>query len=102
MFESKKIIVEFVIHLMQRLYSKAPKTSPQQTENGDSRKKAGRILMLLSSMLDPLKDLEMGITCFQLTTVHLVVTFVVLLLVGGSIAMTALLLKSQNEESGKF
>ena len=58
-------------------------------------------------MLDPLKDLEMGITCFQLTTVHLVVTFVVLLLVGGSIAMTALLLlKSQNEEipkeAGKF
>ena len=53
-------------------------------------------------MLDPLKDLEMRITCFQLTTVHLVVTFVVLLLVGGSIAMTALLLKSQNEESGKF
>ena len=41
MFESKKIIVEFVIHLMQRLYSKAPKTSPQQAENGDSRKKAG-------------------------------------------------------------
>ena len=58
-------------------------------------------------MLDPLKDLEMGITCFQLTTVHLVVTFVVLLLVGGSIAMTALiLLKLQNEEipkeAGKF
>ena len=56
-----------------------------------------------SSMLDPLKDLEMGITCFQLTTVHLVVTFVVLLLVGGSIAMTALvLLKLQNEDAGKF
>ena len=58
-------------------------------------------------MLDLLKDLEMGITCFQLTTVHLVVTFVVLLLVGGCIAMTAiLLLKSQNEEipkeAGKF
>ena len=54
-------------------------------------------------MLDPLKDLEMGITCFQLTTVHLVAYFVVLLLVGGSIAMTALLLlKSQNEEAGKF
>ena len=58
-------------------------------------------------MLDPLKDLEMGITCFQLTTVQLVATFVVLLLVGGSIAMTALLLlKSQNEEipkaAGKF
>ena len=56
-------------------------------------------------MFDPLKDLEMGITCFQLTTV--VVTFVVLLLVGGSIAMTALiLLKLQNEEipkeAGKF
>ena len=58
-------------------------------------------------MLDPLKDLEMGITCFQLTTVQLVATFGVLLLVGGSIAMTALLLlKSQNEEipkeAGKF
>ena len=54
-------------------------------------------------MLDPLKDLEMGITCFQLTTVHLVVTFVVLLLVGGCIATTALLLlKSQNEKAGKF
>ena len=58
-------------------------------------------------MLDPLKILEMRITCFQLTTVHHVATFVVLLLVGGSIAMTALLLlKSQNEEipkeAGKF
>ena len=54
-------------------------------------------------MLDLLKDLEMRITCFQLTTVQLVATFVVLLLVGGSIAMTALLLlKSQNEEAGKF
>ena len=54
-------------------------------------------------MLDPLKYLEMGITCFQLTTVQLVATFVVLLLVGGSIAMTALLLlKSQNEEAGKI
>ena len=39
----KIIIVEFVIQIMQRLYSKAPKTSPQQAENGDSRKKAGRI-----------------------------------------------------------
>ena len=39
----KIIIVEFVILLMQRFYSKASKTSPQQTENGDSRKKAGRI-----------------------------------------------------------
>ena len=46
-------------------------------------------------MLDLLKDLEMGIACFQLTTVHLVVTFVVLLLVGGSIAMTALLYQNQ-------
>ena len=54
-------------------------------------------------MLDPLKDLEMGITCFQLTTVQLVATFVGLLLVGGCIAMTALLLlKSQNEEAGKI
>ena len=54
-------------------------------------------------MLDPLKYLEMGITCFQLTTVQLVATFVGLLLVGGCIAMTALLLlKSQNEEAGKF
>ena len=41
----KIIIVEFVILLMQRFYSKAPTTSPQQTENSDSRKKAGRILM---------------------------------------------------------
>ena len=39
----KIIIVEFVILLMQRFYSKAPKTSLQQTKNGDSRKKAGRI-----------------------------------------------------------
>ena len=58
-------------------------------------------------MLDPLKYLEMGITCFQLTTVQLVATFVGLLLVGVCIAMTALLLlKSQNEEipkeAGKF
>ena len=54
-------------------------------------------------MLDPLKYLEMGITCFQLTTVQLVATFVVLLLVGGCIATTALLLlKSQNEKAGKF
>ena len=54
-------------------------------------------------MLDPLKYLEMGITCFQLTTVQLVATFGVLLLVGGSIAMTALvLLKLQNDEAGKF
>ena len=58
-------------------------------------------------MLDPLKDLEMGITCFQFTTAHFVATFVLVLLLGGSIAMTALLLlKSQNEEipkeAGKF
>ena len=54
-------------------------------------------------MLDPLKDLEMGITCFQLTTVQLVATFGVLLLVVGCIATTALLLlKSQHEKAGKF
>ena len=38
----------------------------------------------------------------QLTIVQFVATLAVLLLVGGSIAMTALVLKSQNEKAGKF
>ena len=39
---------------------------------------------------------------FQLTTVNLVATLTVVLLVGGCIAMMALLLKSQKEEAGKL